>query len=236
MLVVKSIGKRYGEREVVKGISLNIDRSQIVGLLGPNGAGKTTSFYIIGGLMQPDYGTIYLNDRDITYTSMFERARLGIGYLPQEPSIFRGLTVYDNLMVGLEIRQLSPQTAAHTIVQLMEDFSICHLRDVIASNLSGGERRRVEIARCLATNPEYVLLDEPLAGIDPIAMDDVVNTILNLKQRGLGVLVTDHNVKEALSLIDYAYVVYDGRILAHGMASDITKHEDVRKLYLGKKF
>lgn len=236
MLVVKDIGKRYDNREVVKDISLNIRKSQITGLLGPNGAGKTTSFYIIAGLIKPDYGTIHLGKTNITQFAMFERARLGISYLPQESSIFRGLTVYENIMVGLEIRKLTKKMRLHIAEEIMCNFSISHLRDVTAMSLSGGERRRVEIARCIATDPEYILLDEPLAGIDPIAVDDVMNVIIGLKKMGIGILITDHNVKEAFKVIDYAYIVYSGHVLVEGVVEDITRHKDVRKLYLGENF
>ncbi len=236
MLKVESIGKRYDNKEIVKGISLKVNKSQIVGLLGPNGAGKTTSFYMIAGLIKPDYGSVYINNQDITTLPIFLRARLGLGYLPQDSSVFRGLSVQDNIMIALEMRKMNVDIRYKIAEELMNEFSIAHLSDVLASNLSGGERRRVEIARCLAMDPIYILLDEPLAGIDPIAIHDVTKMILSLKNRGIGVLITDHNVKETLKLVDYTYIVYDGQILAEGDIEQILKNHDVKKLYLGENF
>ena len=236
MLKVESIGKRYDNKEIVKGISLKVNKSQIVGLLGPNGAGKTTSFYMIAGLIKPDYGSVYINNQDITTLPIFLRARLGLGYLPQDSSVFRGLSVQNNIMIALEMRKMNVDMRYKIAEELMNEFSIAHLSNVLASNLSGGERRRVEIARCLAMDPVYILLDEPLAGIDPIAIHDVTKMILSLKNRGIGVLITDHNVKETLKLVDYTYIVYDGQILAEGDIEQILKNHDVKKLYLGENF
>jgi lipopolysaccharide export system ATP-binding protein len=237
MLVVKNIGKTSGGKKIVKDICLKVEKANIIGLLGPNGAGKTTSFYIIAGLIKPDHGHVFLDNQEITNLPMFARARLGISYLPQESSIFRGMTVLENIISALEIHHSNnAESTQKSAEALMEELSIAHLCDVQASNLSGGERRRAEIARCLATDPQYVLFDEPLAGIDPIAIEDVIKVILKLKKRGIGVLITDHNVKEALDLIDYAYIVYNGSILAEGEPKKVIKHQEVRKLYLGENF
>jgi lipopolysaccharide export system ATP-binding protein len=215
---------------------LHLHRGEAVGLLGPNGAGKTTSFYMITGLVRPDYGRIYLDGKDITGLPMYRRARLGIGYLPQEASIFRGLTVEQNIMTVLEV---SEPVAAQRNIQLDEllaEFSITHLRHAPSIQLSGGERRRVEIARALASNPSFILLDEPLAGIDPIAVADIRTIVSHLKDRGIGVLITDHNVRETLDIIDRAYIIHEGMVLMEGAPSDIVDNAEVRRVYLGEKF
>ncbi|MGE0753724.1 MAG: LPS export ABC transporter ATP-binding protein [Alphaproteobacteria bacterium] len=235
-LEVIRIGKRYGGRPVVRDVSLHIHRGEAVGLLGPNGAGKTTSFYMITGLIQPDIGEIILDGEDITRLPMYRRARLGIGYLPQEASIFRGLTVEQNIMSVLEIAEPDPSKCNAMLEELLAEFSITHLRLATGITLSGGERRRVEIARALASKPSFVLLDEPLAGIDPIAVEDVRNLVKHLKDRGIGVLITDHNVRETLDIIDRAYIMHSGEVLTEGTPKDIVNNADVRRVYLGERF
>lgn len=235
-LVVSHIGKRYGGRPVVRDVSLKLRRGEAVGMLGPNGAGKTTSFYMITGLIHPDVGQIMLNGEDITRLPMYRRARLGIGYLPQEASIFRGLTVEQNILSVLEISQKDPATRQQMLDELLAEFSITHLRQAEGITLSGGERRRVEIARALASNPTFMLLDEPLAGIDPIAVEEVRNLVRHLKDRGIGVLITDHNVRETLDIIDRAYIMHDGSVLMEGTPAEIVKNEEVRRVYLGERF
>lgn len=235
-LEVKNIQKSYESRSVVKSVSLEVLAGEVVGLLGPNGAGKTTSFYMIAGLIPCDYGQILLQSEDITNLPMDKRARLGIGYLPQEPSIFRGLSVQDNIMAVLEISEPEYENRVKKLDELLGDFSITHLRNSMAINLSGGERRRLEIARCLASNPKFVLLDEPLAGVDPIAVADIKDLIYHLKDRNIGVLITDHNVREALNIIDRAYIISEGEVLAHGNPAEIVKNKLVRKTYLGESF
>ena len=235
-LSVRNLGKRYAKRPVVRNVSLDLQRGEAVGLLGPNGAGKTTCFYMITGLVAPDYGTISLDGIDITNLPMYRRARLGIGYLPQEASIFRGLTVEQNIMAVLEVTQPDPQTRAAMLDELLGEFSITHLRSSPAIALSGGERRRAEIARALASRPSFVLLDEPLAGIDPIAIAEVRDLVKHLKDRGIGVLITDHNVRETLDVIDRAYIIHDGTVLFEGGPNDIVNNDDVRRVYLGEKF
>lgn len=235
-LEVKNIQKSYESRSVVKSVSLEVLAGEVVGLLGPNGAGKTTSFYMIAGLIPCDYGQILLQNEDITNLPMDKRARLGIGYLPQEPSIFRGLSVQDNIMAVLEISEPEYENRVKKLDELLGDFSITHLRNSMAINLSGGERRRLEIARCLASNPKFVLLDEPLAGVDPIAVADIKDLIYHLKDRNIGVLITDHNVREALNIIDRAYIISEGEVLAHGNPAEIVKNKLVRKTYLGESF
>ena len=217
-------------------VSISIQEGEIVGLLGPNGAGKTTCFYMICGLIKPDYGKIWLNEQDITMLPMYRRAKIGIGYLPQEASIFRGMTVEDNIKTVLEITDLSKDKQDAMLEQLLAEFSISHLRQAPALALSGGERRRVEIARALALDPHFILLDEPFAGIDPIAISDLRQLVLKLKDRGIGVLITDHNVRDTLALVDRAYILNDGVILAEGDPKDIVKQEDVKNVYLGKDF
>ena len=235
-LIVQNLGKNYNKRPVLRDISLQVQRGEAVGLLGPNGAGKTTSFYIITGLITPDYGTIKLDDNDITMLPMYSRARLGIGYLPQEASIFRGMTVEENIMSILEISEPIYERRQTKLEAMLAEFSITHLRKTPAIALSGGERRRVEIARSLASNPTIMLLDEPLAGIDPIAVSDIRNLVLHLKDRGIGVLITDHNVRETLDVVDRAYIIHDGVVLTEGSPEDIVGNEDVRRVYLGEKF
>ncbi len=235
-LVSQNLGKRFKKRPVVRGVSLHMQRGEVVGLLGPNGAGKTTCFYMIIGLLSPDHGRILLDGQDLTGLPMYRRARLGIGYLPQEASIFRGLTVENNIRAVLEVVVKSRERREAILDSLLAEFSITHLRRAPALALSGGERRRVEIARTLATDPHFVLLDEPFAGIDPIAVGDLRDMVSHLKDRGIGVLITDHNVRETLDVIDRAYIIHDGMVLMEGTPSDIVGNEDVRRVYLGDRF
>jgi lipopolysaccharide export system ATP-binding protein len=235
-LVVSKLGKQYAKRPVVRNVSLELQRGEAVGLLGPNGAGKTTCFYMITGLVTPDYGSIFFDGVDITKLPMYRRARLGIGYLPQEASIFRGLTVEQNIMAVLEVSERDPQTRFSMVDELLAEFSITHLRNSPALSLSGGERRRAEIARALAGRPAFILLDEPLAGIDPIAIAEVRDLVKHLKDRGIGVLITDHNVRETLDVIDRAYIIHDGSVLMEGSPGDIVNNDEVRRVYLGEKF
>ena len=235
-LSVDNLGKQYENRPVVRGVSLSIQRGEVVGLLGPNGAGKTTCFYLITGLVNPDYGTILLDGQDITELPMYRRARLGLGYLPQEASIFRGLTVENNIRAVLEVVEKSHQGREVLLEELLGEFSITHLRRTSSLALSGGERRRVEIARTLASRPSFVLLDEPLAGIDPIAINDIRDLIKHLKERGIGVVITDHNVRDTLDIVDRAYILHDGMVLMDGTPADIVGNEDVRRVYLGDRF
>ena len=235
-LAVVNIGKRFKKRPVVRGISLELQRGEVIGLLGPNGAGKTTCFYIITGLMMPDHGKVILDGEDITSLPMYRRSRLGIGYLPQEASIFRGLTVENNIRAILEVVEKSRERREAILEALLAEFSITHLRRTPALALSGGERRRLEIARSLASNPHFVLLDEPFAGIDPIAVGDIRDLVAHLKDRGIGVLITDHNVRETLDVIDRAYIIADGMMLMEGAPNDIVGSEDVRRVYLGDRF
>jgi lipopolysaccharide export system ATP-binding protein len=235
-LEVRHIGKRYAGRPVVRDVSLKLQRGEAVGLLGPNGAGKTTSFYMITGLIRPDVGQIMLDSEDITRLPMYRRARLGIGYLPQEASIFRGLTVEQNILSVLEIAEPDASIRQQVLDELLAEFSITHLRQAEGITLSGGERRRVEIARALASRPAFILLDEPLAGIDPIAVEEVRNLVRHLKDRGIGVLITDHNVRETLEIIDRAYIMHDGSVLMEGTPAEIVKNEEVRRVYLGDRF
>ncbi len=235
-LVASNLGKRFKKRPVVRGVTIAIQRGEIVGLLGPNGAGKTTCFYMITGLLAPDYGNVILDGHDITDLPMYRRARLGIGYLPQEASIFRGLTVENNIRSVLEVTEASREHREGILEALLAEFSITHLRRTPALSLSGGERRRVEIARSLASGPHFVLLDEPFAGIDPIAVGDLRDLVRHLKDRGIGVLITDHNVRETLDIIDRAYIIHDGMVLMEGPPSDVVGNEDVRRVYLGDHF
>lgn len=236
LLRVKNIGKSYSGRRVVRDVSFEVSSGQIVGILGPNGAGKTTSFYMVTGLVFPDVGQVMLDDQDITKLPMYQRARLGISYLPQEPSIFKGLTVEENILAILEIVESDSQKREIRLEELLGEFSISHLRRSPAVALSGGERRRVEIARALATNPDFLLLDEPLAGIDPIAISEIKDLVMHLKKRGIGVIITDHNVRDALSIIDIAYIIHEGTVLTHGTPKQIVANKEVKKIYLGDNF
>jgi lipopolysaccharide export system ATP-binding protein len=235
-LAVHSVEKSFGSRQVVRGVSIYVRRGEAVGLLGPNGAGKTTVFYMITGLIKPDRGAIELDGHDVTKLPMYQRARLGIGYLPQEASIFRGLTVEQNIRAVLEIVEPSRRKRERELDSLLDEFNIGRLRKSPSIALSGGERRRVEIARALATRPNYMLLDEPFAGIDPIAVGDIQDLVRHLTNRGIGVLITDHNVRETLGLTDRAYIVYAGEILTEGNPDEIVNNPDVRRLYLGEEF
>ncbi len=235
-LIASNIGKRFKKRPVLRDVTLTVRRGEAVGLLGPNGAGKTTCFYIITGLVSPDYGSISLDGHDLTDLPMYRRARLGIGYLPQEASIFRGLTVENNIRAVLEVVEPVRDKREAMLDDLLAEFSISHLRRTPAIALSGGERRRVEIARALASRPSFMMLDEPLAGIDPIAVGDIRDLVSHLKHRGIGVLITDHNVRETLDIIDRAYILHEGQLLLEGVPSDIVAHEDVRRVYLGDRF
>jgi lipopolysaccharide export system ATP-binding protein len=235
-LAVHSVEKSFGTRQVVRGVSIYVRRGEAVGLLGPNGAGKTTVFYMITGLIPADRGAIELDGHDVTKLPMYQRARLGIGYLPQEASIFRGLTVEQNIRAVLEVVEPSRKKREHELDSLLDEFNITRLRKSPSIALSGGERRRVEIARALATRPNYMLLDEPFAGIDPIAVGDIQDLVRHLTNRGIGVLITDHNVRETLGLTDRAYIVYAGEILTEGSPDDIVNDPDVRRLYLGEEF
>ncbi len=235
-LIATGLGKRFKKRPVVRNVSLSVKRGEAVGLLGPNGAGKTTTFYMIVGLIAPDSGTITLDGAEISSLPMYRRARLGIGYLPQEASVFRGLNVEQNIMAALDMVEPDRDRREDILSGLLAEFGISHLRRTPALALSGGERRRVEIARALATGPNYILLDEPLAGIDPIAVSEIRDLVSHLKDRGLGVLITDHNVRETLEIIDRAYILYDGQVLMEGNPEQVVAHEDVRRVYLGEKF
>ncbi len=235
-LAAVNIGKSFKKRPVLRGVSIALERGEAVGLLGPNGAGKTTCFYMITGLLAPDYGWVMLDGHDITDLPMYRRARLGIGYLPQEASIFRGLTVEQNIRSVLEVVEPVRDAREATLNDLLAEFSITHLRRTPALALSGGERRRVEIARALASGPSFILLDEPLAGIDPIAVNDIRDLVSHLKDRGIGVLITDHNVRETLEIVDRAYIIHDGMVLMEGRPSEIVSHQDVRRVYLGETF
>jgi len=235
-LVARGLGKRYKKRPVVRNVSISVKRGEAVGLLGPNGAGKTTTFYMITGLVQPDEGQVVMDGHDVTTLPMYRRARLGLGYLPQEASIFRGLNVEDNIRAVLEIVEPDARRREADLNALLEEFNITKLRKTPSIALSGGERRRVEIARALATRPSYMLLDEPFAGIDPIAVGDIQQLVRHLTNRGIGVLITDHNVRETLGLTDRAYIIYSGEVLMEGRAQDIVNNPDVRRLYLGEEF
>lgn len=235
-LVAHGIGKSYKKRTVVRDVSLQVKRGEAVGLLGPNGAGKTTSFYMIVGLVQADTGSITLDGADITQLPMYRRARLGVGYLPQEASIFRGLNVEQNIMAALEVVEPNRDKRQEMLDGLLAEFGITRLRHSPALALSGGERRRLEIARALASQPNYILLDEPLAGIDPIAVSEIRDLVSHLKERGIGVLITDHNVRETLEVIDRAYILHGGQVLTEGTPREIVANEDVRRVYLGENF
>ncbi len=235
-LVVDNIGKSFRGRPVVKGVTLSLRRGEVVGLLGPNGAGKTTCFYMITGLIPADYGAIYLDGENITAQPMYQRARMGVGYLPQETSIFRGMTVEENVMAVVELRAKDMSEARATVTQLLTDLHIEHLRQAPAISLSGGERRRVEIARALASEPSFMLLDEPFAGIDPLAISDIREVIAFLKSRGIGILITDHNVRETLDIIDRAAIIHAGEVLFEGTPAEIVDDPEVRRVYLGERF
>lgn len=236
VLEVFNIGKRYKNRSVLRNVSLNVRCGEAVGLLGPNGAGKTTCFYCVTGLITPDYGDVHIDGVDITYTPMYKRARMGIGYLPQEASIFRNLSVEDNIKAVLEIVVEDKEQQKQMLEDLLNEFSIAHLRKAPSVSLSGGERRRLEIARALAGQPSFILLDEPLAGIDPIAVSEIRELIAQLKNRGLGVLITDHNVRETLDIVDRAYILHSGSVLMEGKPEEIVSSQEVRKVYLGENF
>ena len=235
-LHTSNIEKSYKGRAVVKGVTIEVNQGEIVGLLGPNGAGKTTSFYMIVGLVKPDSGTVFLDEIDITHYPMYRRAQLGIGYLPQEVSVFRKLSVEDNILAILEMTALDKKQRLERLEQLLEEFRLTHVRKNLGHSLSGGEKRRTEIARALATNPKFVLLDEPFAGVDPIAVEDIQNIIAELRNKNIGILITDHNVQETLSITDRAYLLFEGNILKAGTAEDLASDEQVRKVYLGQNF
>ena len=235
-LKTDNINKTYKGRQVVKGVSLKVQKGEIVGLLGPNGAGKTTSFYMIVGLIKPDVGNVFLNDQNITKTPMYKRAKMGIGYLPQEVSVFRKLSVEDNIRSILEMTSLSKQEQKIKLENLIEEFGLGHVRKTLGIKLSGGEKRRTEIARCLANEPDFILLDEPFAGVDPIAVEDIQRIVLKLREKNIGILITDHNVQETLSIVDRAYLLFEGAILKYGTAEELADDEQVRKVYLGQHF
>ncbi|ENW24190.1 MULTISPECIES: LPS export ABC transporter ATP-binding protein [Acinetobacter] len=236
-LTIKHLAKNYNKRWVVKDVSFSMESGQIVGLLGPNGAGKTTSFYMVVGLVRMDKGEIYLDDLDLSDLAMHERARKGIGYLPQEASIFRKLTISQNIMAILETRKdLTKAQRQQRLAELLADFKITHIKDSLGMSVSGGERRRAEIARALAADPKFMLLDEPFAGVDPISVGDIKDIITTLKDRGIGVLITDHNVRETLAICEHAYIVSEGALLAEGTPAEILANETVRKVYLGDDF
>ncbi|MCU0365192.1 MAG: LPS export ABC transporter ATP-binding protein [Ignavibacteriaceae bacterium] len=232
----ESLVKIYKKRKVVNKASVQVSKGEIVGLLGPNGAGKTTTFYMITGMIKPDDGNVFLDDEEITKVPMYKRARMGIGYLPQEASIFRRLTVEENILAVLEMTNLDKEARIKKCETLLNELSITQIRKSKGFQLSGGERRRTEIARALATDPSFILLDEPFAGIDPIAVEDIMNIVANLKNRGIGILITDHNVHETLSIVDKAYILIDGVIFKQGGADELANDEEVKKLYLGEKF
>ena len=228
--------KRYGQRTVVNNVSFEVNQGEIVGLLGPNGAGKTTSFYMVVGIVKPDEGAVFLDDIDITKLPMYKRAQMGIGYLPQEASIFRKMSVEDNILSVLEMTKLTKAEQLHKRDALLDEFRLNHVRKNMGDVLSGGERRRTEIARALAVDPKFILLDEPFAGIDPIAVEDIQSIVAKLKYKNIGILITDHNVQETLSITDSAYLLFEGKILKSGLAEDLAADEQVRKVYLGKHF
>lgn len=235
-LIGEELVKVYGNREVVKGVSIDVNQGEIVGLLGPNGAGKTTTFYMIVGFVKPNGGNVYLDGKDMTNLAMYKRAQLGVGYLPQEPSVFRKLSVEDNIMAILEMCPLTKTERKEKLESLIDEFSLHKVRKNLGDSLSGGERRRTEIARCLASDPKFILLDEPFAGIDPIAVEDIQEIVSKLKAKNIGILITDHNVQETLSITDRAYLMFEGNILKTGTAEELAADEMVRKVYLGKNF
>lgn len=236
MLQTSKLVKKYKKAEVVSGVSIQIKEGEIVGLLGPNGAGKTTTFYMITGMITPSSGRVTLDEQEITHMPMYKRAKLGIAYLAQEASVFTKLSVEDNLRLALEFTPLSKEEQKNRLEKLLEEFSIAHKRRSIAMTLSGGERRRTEIARSLVSDPKFILLDEPYAGIDPIAVDEIQKIILKLKEKGIGVLITDHNVRETLSITDRSYLLYEGKVLFSGSSKDLSEDEEARRLYLGDRF
>ena len=236
MLHTKNISKSYGKISVVQDVSIQVNRGEIVGLLGPNGAGKSTSFYMIVGLVSPNKGNVLLDDKDITNMPMYKRAQLGIGYLPQEVSVFRKLSVEENIKAILEMTGLSKDQQRNKLESLIEEFGLGHVRKTMGIKLSGGEKRRTEIARCLANEPDFILLDEPFAGVDPIAVEDIQRIVLKLREKKIGILITDHNVQETLSIVDRAYLLFEGAILKSGSAEDLAADEQVRKVYLGQNF
>lgn len=231
-----NLNKSYKGRTVVNNVSVNVKQGEIVGLLGPNGAGKTTSFYMVVGLIKPDEGSVFLNDQDITKLPMYKRAQMGIGYLPQEASVFRKLTVEDNIMAVLEMTKLTKAERLQKMESLLDEFNLHHVRKNNGDSLSGGERRRTEIARALAVDPKFILLDEPFAGVDPIAVEDIQGVVAKLKYKNIGILITDHNVNETLSICDRAYLLIEGKIFKHGTAEELAEDEQVRRLYLGTNF
>jgi lipopolysaccharide export system ATP-binding protein len=235
-LHVVNLRKSYRKKTVIRDVSLDLGRGEVVALLGPNGSGKTTTFYSIAGLVSPEGGQVMIDGRDATYLPMYRRAKLGIGYLPQEVSIFRGLSVEDNILAILEISVANKVRRRERLEELLSEFSISHLRRASALSLSGGERRRVEIARCLAADPKYLLLDEPFAGVDPIAVGEIRGLVADLQNRGIGVLITDHNVRETLEIVDRAYILHDGKVLMSGTTEEVVQDENVRRVYLGQSF
>ena len=235
-LRISNLRKSYKKKVVIRDVSMKLDRGEVIALLGPNGSGKTTSFYAIAGLVYPEGGSVTIDGRDVTTLPMYRRAKLGIGYLPQEMSIFRGMNVEDNIASILDISLNDRQKRRERLEELLSEFSIEHLRGAPALALSGGERRRVEIARCLAADPKYLLLDEPFAGVDPISVGDIRHLVADLKKRGIGVLITDHNVRETLEIVDRAYILHDGQVLMSGTPDDVVQNENVRRVYLGDNF
>lgn len=235
-LRVTSLGKSYNKKPVLRDVTMNLNRGEVVALLGPNGAGKTTCFYAIAGLVTPEKGTVTIDGVDVTYLPMYRRAKMGIGYLPQEASIFRGLTVEKNIRAIAELAEPERIARQNLVDELLAEFSIEHLRRASAISLSGGERRRVEIARCLASKPKYILLDEPFAGVDPIAVGEIRELVSHLKDREIGVLITDHNVRETLDIVDRAYILHDGKVLMSGTPEEVVRDDNVRRVYLGEKF
>ena len=235
-LSANNLMKSYKDRKVVNKVSLEVKKGEIVGLLGPNGAGKTTTFYMITGIVKPNAGQVIFNEQDITNFPMYKRANLGIGYLAQEPSVFRNLTVEENISVVLEMKNIAKNKQQSIIESLLEEFKLTHVRNSLGYALSGGERRRIEIARTIANNPSFILLDEPFAGVDPIAVEDIQNIIRHLKNRGLGILITDHNVRETLSIVDKAYIMANGKVLLSGNSREIANSEEAKRIYLGENF
>ena len=236
ILKAVAIQKKYGRKTIVKDVSFHLYQGEIVGLLGPNGAGKTTSFYMVVGLVKPDRGNIYLQDQKITQLPIYKRSRIGLGYLAQEPSVFRKMSVEDNILSVLQMTKKNKREQRQKVEQLLEDFHLTHIRKNRGDLLSGGERRRTEIARCLATDPKFILLDEPFAGVDPIAVEDIQSIVSKLKERNIGILITDHNVQETLAITDRTYLLFEGKILKEGTPAELAKDEMVRKVYLGQKF